>query len=376
MLNHDAHATRFNGDDHGITAQSAPRLHPVWSASPVDPIGTTAIIGPGAVYAIFRTRSDSPPNSVTALDPRTGRTLEVFGARQLGLTGDRIAPTGDIPYALAYADGTLIVGNTTETVALDPATGRRIWSVPGGAFSLVAAHGVVYTGKVCQNPCGTVASQAIDIASGRVLWTHPGNGGEPLLLTGGYLYQDQATDDTTTHVHVYRQSDGGLVTTLPTGAAPTTGDGLSIYTLRYVITGAIRGENCWIEIARRAPLGAVQWMRRGNGCILTSLALAFGTVYVVSQTISGGTVQAVTGRSGQVLWSTTLLSLNSTTPVATNGLLFTATGGSVVALNASTGRVVWRRLFPAGAGPGPRPLMVAGGTLYVLNGEKLIALRP
>jgi PQQ-like domain len=229
MRGHDAHATNFNPRERGITLSLVSRLHRVWSFPHAYQGGFTAIAGPSAVYVIV-SNSSSPPSSVAALDVRTGRVLRVFGSTQLGLTGTRTSPIGDSPEVLAYGGGKLIVGATTETVALDPATGRRYWRVPGGAFFLTVAGGVVYTGKGCQNPCGPIASQAIDIASGRVIWSHAGNGGGSPLLMSGYLYQDWAFSDLATRVRVYHPKDGRLATTLPRGAVPSTGDGHSIYT--------------------------------------------------------------------------------------------------------------------------------------------------
>jgi outer membrane protein assembly factor BamB len=198
-------------------------------AKPLSPRNSSWIAGHRAgmartaMYVIAQVKPDSIPSSVVALDSSTGRTLRTFGPKALGLTGSRVSPIGDYPEVLAYGGGKLIVGTTTGTVALDPATGRRYWRVPGGAFSLTVANRVVYTGKGCQNPCGAVASQAIDIATGRVIWTHAGNGGGTPLFASRYLYQDWAFNDLATRVRVYRPKDGGLVTTLPKGAVPHAG---------------------------------------------------------------------------------------------------------------------------------------------------------
>ena len=72
-----------------------------------------------------------------------GQVLRQLGPRALGLTGTRISVVGDRPEVLGYANGRLVVGDTTEVQAFDPATGRRLWRVPGGATFLTISGGVV-----------------------------------------------------------------------------------------------------------------------------------------------------------------------------------------------------------------------------------------
>jgi outer membrane protein assembly factor BamB len=106
--------------------------------------------GPGAVYAV---------------DAATGQT------RWMTLTGASEGPRG-----LAMADGRLLVlpvggGEGSPMVALDAATGRRLWTAeltPGASTDFYGppnvAGGVVYvTG-------GDAKMRALDAATGRLLW--------------------------------------------------------------------------------------------------------------------------------------------------------------------------------------------------------------
>jgi outer membrane protein assembly factor BamB len=105
------------------------------------------------------------------------------------------------------------------------------------------------------------------------------------------------------------------------------------------------------------------------------MALAYGALYVVSQGAYSGSVQAIAAATGRTLWTRTFPGLGGTRPLVADHLLLVMAGRNVVLLDAGSGRTVRQIALPVAAGM-RLPLMIAGGTLYVLNGTALIALRP
>jgi hypothetical protein len=157
MPGHDAWRDNFNPDERAIGAWNVARLHRIWSVPGV----LETIAAHGRVYIIGL-------DEVQALDARTGAPLRIFSLASLRLTGTRISPIGDSLQVLAYARRRLVVGTTTEVIALDPATGRQLWRVPDGASDLTVLGKTVYAHKGgCQNPCGGIGTWAIDYVDQR-----------------------------------------------------------------------------------------------------------------------------------------------------------------------------------------------------------------
>lgn len=127
--------------------------------------GGTPLVAGGVVYLGAEVDGPDGPGAVYAVDAATGQT------RWMTLTGASEGPRG-----LAMADGRLFVlpvggGEGSPMVALDAATGRRLWTAeltPGASTDFYGppnvAGGVVYvTG-------GDAKMRALDAATGRLLW--------------------------------------------------------------------------------------------------------------------------------------------------------------------------------------------------------------
>jgi outer membrane protein assembly factor BamB len=149
---------------------------------PMRPMGTDSS---GALIGLAEHRKGDGFDGyarVVRVDPRTGRVTSVPVQRFAGTTP-------------GLADGTLyFAGEDGEVTAVDPDTGRRLWTAQTSveeASAPAAAHGVLYFGSAS----GRVV--ALDERSGRVRWstfprTGAGGGGsaglEPrVAVAGGVL---------------------------------------------------------------------------------------------------------------------------------------------------------------------------------------------
>jgi outer membrane protein assembly factor BamB len=370
MQGHDAQVSNFNPDERAIGPATIGRLHPIWSASGV---GDAIAVG-GQVYALL----GSPPTELAALDGRTGRRLRVWTAARLRLTGRRVTPIGDQLQTLAYVDGRIIVGATTEVVAIDPVTGRETWRVSGGAFTLTVSGGVVYTGKgVCENPCGSLATYAIDARSGRVLWRHPqGSDGHPVIV-GNRLYQ------TATYwliccrpnpTNVYDLASGRRVTRwLLAGTTFWVGGDGATFALGDSGTAAC---GAWIE--RVGAGGPARW----KACLPTTRpvapAFAYHTVFGASNAPRNHVVEALDPSSGRVRWRRAWGASSPVTSLAVaNHLVFVLLPPSqILVLDAATGRILRRVRVIGVSTVAPSSLRIAGGFLYAGSAGRLVALRP
>lgn len=118
-----------------------------------------------------------------------------------------------------------------------------------------------------------------------------------------------------------------------------------------------------------ARTGALQAERAGSGAALGPVAVAAGLAHAVR---SDGAVETSDARTGAMLWTGPRgSSEGSAPPVTAAGRFVYVAGDDLVALEARTGRVAWRRSLecflcaPA----------VAGGLVYTLSGARtLVAL--
>ncbi len=109
------------------------------------------------------------------------------------------------------------------------------------------------------------------------------------------------------------------------------------------------------------------WRTRLNTAVETAPAVASGTVYVGG---TDGSITALRADTGEKRWTVTADSYAPElyvggvegSPAVTDGKLLVATDACVVALDAATGAVRWRREFPAAGEP-----TVSGERLYVVD---------
>jgi outer membrane protein assembly factor BamB len=125
-------------------------------------------------------------------------------------------------------------------------------------------------------------------------------------------------------------------------------------------------------IATDAATGAILWTTNYDQAISDLAVGADGTVYAVSNGISGfdlvTSILAVDPADGHILWITTAPGENALAPpVVGGGFVYTHSKTAATAYDARTGRLVWRTSLVAAdpcCGTIGDPVL-AGGTLYV-----------
>lgn len=295
-----------------------------------------------------------------------GKLVHRYTPTSLGLK----TTTYEDPLTLAYAAGRLVVGAARDVVAINPETGRAYWRVPGGADQVQISGRTVYTGKGCQNVCGALASYAIDLYTGRLRWTHSGNFGQVPVLVAGHLYQTWGEYTGTTHV--YDPATGSMLAQLSLNAS-WTGDANHAYA--NVLTSGFNTTTPHSWVGEIGSNGRPVWKTDLGKSFPGMPVLAYNTLFVPSYRFHPG-VLAVNASNGNVRWGANVG--QNLVLIAANHLLFTVQQqkGQVTILDAGTGRIL-RRFIPAGyVWNGTSGLMVANGTLYVLDGNAIVAYRP
>lgn len=355
----NAQRTNFNPGEHAIGAGNLKSLRAVWTRSL--PNVTTAVSSDSRVYL---TRAHGGKTDVVVLNARNGSVLHTYTQSALGLNARKF----DFPQALALASGRLVIGSTQTVLAINPENGHVYWRVPGGAGDLTIAGRTVYTGKGCQNECGSIiASYGIDLYTGHVLWTHPGNFGHWPTVIAGHLYE--VWGENTGSTRVYNPGSGALLGTLPINGM-WTGDSSHSYADQ--LTGAMTPNyRWWLEQVR--PDGKYAW-RLSLGKVLqeTPPAYAYGTLYAASNRFHPGLI-AVNARNGAVRWGQDLG--QSLVMAAANHLLFVLeeTARQLTVLDATSGKILRRLRAPAGIVT--NPLLISGSTVYAVGLDRITAFR-
>jgi hypothetical protein len=362
MSGHDAHDTSFNPDETALGVGNVRLLHVVWSVAHV----SSAIATDSRVYVIRPLRFAS--SQVAVLYAADGKNLFVYTPAMLRLQRGAF----DTPMALAHPDDTLVVANTREIVALNPHNGRLRWYAGGGATGIVVNWPVVYTGKGCQNPCGELASYALDLRTGKRIWTHRGNLAQTPVLMKGLLYQTVGQRSAVTHV--YSQSSGHLAGLLQINAR-WLGDAHRAFA--FVLVGRLPGSasvgRSWVgEIGAN---GVAVWKADLGKILAGNPVLAYNTLFLPSNRHHPGVI-ALNASNGRFLWGADVGP--SSSMVAANHLLYVLndTVGRVDIMRTSNGAVLRSLKVPGFNNRGDTGLMIAGGTLYVLGGNGLVAFRP
>lgn len=397
------------------------------------------IVAGGVVYL------EDPDSDVFALRLATGEVLWQHDYHS-------VTPSGG-PNGVAYGYG-LLYGETENAVfALDPRSGKQIWirtltrkanegidmapqlydgtllisTIPGSSTSFYTrgAEGIVYaldarTGAVRWS-FTTVENPKAD--SGGGLWYPPavdshgrvflgtGNPG-PYPLTpsdpdarsrpGPNLYTDSlvALDGATGKLLWYRQvtphdlrdydfQDPPILVTVRVHGLPTEaviGAGKSGYVIAF---RASDGKRLWtLPIGKHnryqsGPLPAkpVVYCPGSLGGVLTPMAESRGVLYVPWNDLCfkgsatglvrggpvppvGGGLAAVNAATGRIVWKHTLSSLASGAATVADDVVFTATyNGTVYALSTETGATLWKAKAPDGIDSFPavtRTMLIVG----------------
>ncbi len=284
---------------------------------------------------------------VRAVDAATGRALwdaplplaaGATPASEMGTAGPVLLAAPGAPLVVSLTATTAGSGLTPASTgpaatALEPSTGRTLWTAPGPATLLDAA--AVLTGTAGVDRAGATAT-ALDPVTGKARWTRPG---EAVGLDGG--------------VAVLSSSDAGISTVL-TGTDTATG---------------------------RALWSSADWARGAQGS--RSAVVATGAGHALVETtrsdLAGDTTSLLVRdlRTGQAVGPEVPQPSNPTS------LIDTTTGVAVVyekvpgptsngqyGLDMRTGKVLWRLT----AAQSPKAEAVGGGLAWVAGADGYVAL--
>jgi alcohol dehydrogenase (cytochrome c) len=387
---------------------------------------------------------------VLALDLATGRLMWQH----------RFAQPTDGPNGVALGDGRVYGNTSTDAFALDAATGRLLWRRRIGSrgtpvtIAPTVAAGIVVTSTTGQAPGTRGVLVALDAVTGAVRWRLPTVRGRwrfPREASGGGAWYPGAVDERgllyvgTGNPYPWggspgrpnggaypgrvRDTDSLLVIDLATGrrvwadqvtphdvrdydfeASPVLTDVVAGGRLRAVVIGAGKAgrvvawdrathRRVWTRaVGRHAhdrgplPSRAVRVCPGLYGGVETPLAVAGGRVFApvvqlcmredaeghttfdqVDPQGGGGLLVALDAATGRRLWRRAFRTPLFGCATAVNDVVFTSTyRGTVEALRAADGRPLWMARQPAGVNACPA---VAGDTLLVGAGAEPYGLR-
>jgi outer membrane protein assembly factor BamB len=312
---------------------------------------------------------------------------------------------------------TLPIPGGAELVALDEATGAKVWGpiLIGGACNAAYDAGKVLVGSQIGDATGALM-QAFDAVTGSLLWSAcmPGEfflWSMPTAL-GGTVYA--TATGVGTILYAFDEGNGALLWTHKTGAGSVGGPAVTptgVYiagSQQAVAYYSFGGNPLWENIMSEGGGGggSVPVVASGfafmpdsssgsysghlydasTGALMGSFAadyppaVASGIAYSLQQ----GTLRAVSLASNTILWSFTSADGLTTSPIVVNGYVFIgSTSGALYGLDAVTGAKVWSQMLggpiPAGAGWAhqvPYSGLNAGeGMLIVPAGNALTAFK-
>jgi outer membrane protein assembly factor BamB len=294
-----------------IYAVNAATGKAAWHTQPSGLVPYTA--GPGAVYG-FQLTGAGPKTSVVALSAASGKSLWTYEA------GDLLNDAGE--GSLSYADDKIFIGAGTsdtfssianDVIALAAGTGRALWKLSSNAQqSPAVANGVVYAVDGHQ-------VVALNSATGTRVWqTEIGNGQSGIedTLTGELVITaDTVIGSTLSSSFALDAATGRQLWHSSSGIPLFAAVGI-VFLTQIDVFGKGAGGTLHAVYART---GATVWIR-AFGQNLTGLAAAHGTLYLGL----GDTVTAFTATTYHSRWTYHLPSPASGISVA---------GGTVYALD-------------------------------------------
>ncbi len=196
----------------------------------------------------------------------------------------------------------------------------------------------------------------------RTLWRVPGGGvlyRTPAMADGAVYVLDRffglvAVDADSGQRRWTLRDDSGIA------SSPVAGVGVVYF-----------ADNAGCLTAVDAATGDVRWKWRPRWSKMSTPAVADHLVYAASH---DGRMWAVDGLTGRPVWNVRVADHRTSgnpPPAVAHGVLYTAVGGHVLALDTATGSRRWD-VFPRG-GVRQTPT-VAGGSVYVGNDEGLVAM--
>lgn len=302
----------------------------------------------------------------------------------------------NLPAPPAVANGVVYLTTLTGSVyALDATTGQTKWSVKldGNIISSpVVASNVVYVGS------DNNYIYALNASTGSTIWRFDAGVGNETVATrsvavaNGIVYGSASDQVDHSYLFAINASSGQPVWRVKVLDQLFT-DVQVVNNVIYVASSAIvkeggpRTTDSYVY-AYDATTGNRLWISQTIGnLILSAPTISNGVVYVGSEDTF---VYALNASTGARLWRHQLGGPIDASPVVANGMVFaavtsnpstapvsstsdaTTTSGSVVALNASTGSLIWQQEINKYTGT---PLAYANNLIYFgTNGNQVYAL--
>jgi len=400
--------TMYGGSaSHGFSNAAAPpdRLGLVWSLAGNATLGSAVEVD-GFVYVgdIDGTAPAAGPHLVVH------KLVESNGSEETGVGGwtSRLPIPGAAslapPRSLAVDGGrvfALVTANLTASdeyrealVALDAATGARLWTFESAATwtsaapnatrsAPVASGGVVVFGG--QDGNGTV--YAVN-ATGGLAWSYPT--GAPVrtvpAIVGDVVYVASGTNLSYLDLQGLADGDSG-----PPESGAWTGDLLLAVDAGAPLEASpvIAGSTLFLEVAAEtwaldADLGSVPLWTHATASGSAGTPATLGASLFVRR--SDGRVVGLDAATGEILWVRAGLPapVGGEDMAAADGRLFLSarngTAHDFLGLDASDGSVLWRHASASGAGApvvaGAKVLVAAGRAMFAFRGQPDLAVVP
>jgi outer membrane protein assembly factor BamB len=131
-------------------------------------------------------------------------------------------------------------------------------------------------------------------------------------------------------------------------------------TFKWPIYGFTPDRARFLDVKLDPPYRKLWSFKGGHGLIEFQPVLANGVLYYLN---NGGTVFAVSAKTGKARWSRKIASLNASSPAWAGDRIFVATlsPGAIVSIDAKNGKVLWRKSLPSRAESSP---IVVRGVVY------------
>jgi outer membrane protein assembly factor BamB len=315
---------RHDGMDTGDTFNPA-TLHKAWSTNLNPTSGTASVSYPliagGRVFVTVANSNGG--DDLYALDATTG---SVDWSSPLSSTYGWLG--------LTYDGGQVFAQNSNGNLtAYDAGTGYANWSTAPGQYSF-SAPPTAYDGVLYASGAGSGGTLfALSEATGALVWSAGVTNGDvssPAVDDSG-VYEDYAFDlsygFSLNGTNRWTQTHGGE----GGGGATSVLNGAHLY-----LRGGNQGPGALIV---SPATGVSSGTFGGTGMP----AFDATNMYVVS----GGALQAVDKAGSPAHWSFTGDGTIDTTPVTTNGIVFTgSSNGHLYGVNSSTGAQVWTAIAP------------------------------
>jgi outer membrane protein assembly factor BamB len=404
----------WNGEVRPTTFVSSSKLTAMIQASDIASIGQAAVTvtdptGPkdGSIPVNF---AITLPDAVAyQINPGHSGTV-TFPSVALPATSTWSVTLDAPPSFALIAEGkvittTMAASGKSAVMALDQATGARIW---GNSLQAQSISAVYDNGLVFVNLGGLKGGmlQALDVATGEVKWSVVTGGGvdiEPPTAAGGIVYVPDGVEmlrayDELTGAELWTYFGGGFSTPAVTsdgvyltytGCAirldPRTG--ASIWEDPYHVSGGgspmpVVADGRLFAMDVTENYGEDEVLDVVNGGVVGTFhcqsvpAIGVETGFF----LDGGTLHGINLETNAVLWSFAGDGTLIGSPIQVNGYVFIGTStGTLYALDTETGRQVWSQTMPGGISPMGGPwgmlsgLSAGDGLLVVPAGNTLTA---